>query len=73
MRLYRVTAKADFNGAPGRSLWTGSQAKVPGLKRQLADMAGAPIKRDAISVAEHDIPTNKEGLTDWLNKNMGGL
>ena len=73
MRLYRVRAVADFNGAPGRSVWVGSKANVPAAKRELRDMASGNLKISTVEVEEHDVPTSKAGLTDWLNEHVGGI
>jgi hypothetical protein len=62
MRLYKITAS---DGADEREIhWVGSKADGVASRKQLA---AAGWQRREISEVEVDVPTNKEGLLQWLN------
>lgn len=59
MKLYRVTG-------PGKKpVWTGTQADAAAIKARYKD-EGA--KRNEVGAEAVDIPTDKAGLLEWLNK-----
>lgn len=65
MKLYRtcVAGRASETAEP---LWAGSQAEA-GKHRKELNQRGH--KRADISTDEVEVPTNKTGLLEWLNKN----
>lgn len=60
MKLYKTTATND-----PKAHWAGSQAEAAGQRKAL-NQAGH--KRDSITTDEVDVPTDKKGLLEFLNK-----
>jgi hypothetical protein len=70
MKLYKVSAKYSIklNGAPvlqTPSKYLGTKGECIAYRKELME-AGA--KRKEIETEAVDIPTNKEGLVEWLNQ-----
>lgn len=71
MRTYRVSANvADLGrgaGVQGRvTRFAGTQAEARAEVKAIVAEHG--VKRDAVRVAEIDVPTGKEGLLAFLNE-----
>ena len=61
MKLYRVSANADVQ----KVVWVGTQSDAAKTRKEfVAD----GFKRAELSTEEVDVPTNKEGLLEFLNK-----
>lgn len=61
MRLYRITA----NETALPSVWAGSQAEAAAARKLLVDQGA---KRKDLVTEEIEVPTNKQGLIDFLNR-----
>ena len=68
MKLYRVSgnsdrqfdAKSDFRSV----IWAGSQSDAAKARKELIENG---FKRTELLTEDIDVPTNKEGLLDFLN------
>lgn len=66
MKLYRtITSTADPKEA-----WAGSQAEAAS-QRKAFNQSG--VRRDDIVTVEVDVPTDKKGLLEFLNKRGGNV
>ena len=63
MKLYRITATQDDENHT--AVWVGSQADAGKARKELVAKG---FKRAEINTEEVDVPTNKEGLLAFLNK-----
>lgn len=61
MKLYRVSANADVQ----KIVWVGTQSDAAKTRKELV---ADGFKRAELSTEEVDVPTNKEGLLEFLNK-----
>lgn len=61
MKLYRVSANADVQ----KVVWVGTQSDAAKIRKELVSDG---FKRAELSTEEVDVPTNKEGLLEFLNK-----
>lgn len=61
MRLYKITA----NETALPSVWAGSQAEAATARKLLVDQGA---KRKDLVTEEIEVPTNKQGLIDFLNR-----
>lgn len=60
MKLYRISGNSDKQ----RVIWAGSQSDAAKARKELiAD----GFKRAELLTEDIDVPTNKEGLLDFLN------
>lgn len=68
MKLYFVTGLVDApeegDGVVTESRWVGSQAEAGTVRK---DMLSRGATRKGISTSDVDVPTNKEGLLQFLN------
>lgn len=62
MRLYKITANDGTAGS--ETHWVGSKAEGVAKRKQLATEGWT---RKEIDEVEVEVPTNKEGLLQWLN------
>jgi hypothetical protein len=68
MRLYQVITPSLYPDQGNMVTWHGTKADVA---KRVAEIRGKccrphmPVERQ-----EHDIPTDKAGLIDWLNENL---
>lgn len=64
MKLYRISVESERD-ADRPCVWVGSQADAGKARKEfVAD----GFKRAEITTDEVDVPTNKEGLINFLNK-----
>ena len=61
MKLYRVSANADVQ----KIVWVGTQSDAAKARKEFVSDG---FKRAELSTEEVDVPTNKEGLLEFLNK-----
>lgn len=68
MKFYKVKAVASVQDVTpdSETHWVGTQADAAKARKKLADDG---FKRAEITTDEVDVPTDKTGLLDWLNKN----
>lgn len=68
MRLYKITALNTSKGEQpdSETHWVGSKAEGVAKRKQLAVEGWT---RKEINEVEIEVPTNKEGLLQWLNSN----
>lgn len=64
MRLYKITAQGDHKLVP-TVLFAGSQADAASQRKALTEQG---YKRASIETKEVEVPTNKQGLIDFLNR-----
>lgn len=62
MRLYKTTANADESTLVR---WSGTQADAASERRIFNSTKKIP--RDSITTEEVEVPTNKQGLLEFLN------
>lgn len=69
MKLYRIAAVNTSKGEQPdlETHWVGSKAEGVLKRKQLAAEGWT---RKEISEVEVEIPTDKKGLLEWLNKNV---
>lgn len=69
MNVYKVTGKNNSGSeAPDtETRWAGSQTEAAKARKALGE---AGFKRSEIETHTVEIPTNKDGLLEWLNKNV---
>lgn len=67
MKLYRTHIHSNFAVPGAKAIWSASKADASKDRGTLAEKYG--LKRTQVYSHEHDIPTNKQGLLDWLNEN----
>lgn len=68
MRLYKITActnTAEAKTLP--TLWAGSQTEAAKARKQMLELDAS---RATTETFELDIPTNKDGLLEWLRANV---
>lgn len=63
MKLYRTTV-TDAGPEDVAVRWAGSQAEAASQRKAL----NQNFKRDKINTEEVDVPTDKKGLLEFLNK-----
>lgn len=68
MKFYKVSAVASVQDESPDSAthWVGTQSDAAAARKKLA---ADGFKRVEIKTDEIDVPTDKAGLLDWLNKN----
>lgn len=69
MRLYKIVGKNKPSGnlPDTTTKWVGTKAEAVAARKELTDTG---YKRADIDSDEIDVPTDKAGLLDWLNKNV---
>lgn len=68
MILYRITS--DSRAVKQRTEWFATQADMQHRRKELrAEAARRPFDQIEFSSAKVNIPTDKAGLLEWLNKN----
>lgn len=60
MKLYSVHYYDEFGHYQE---WAGSKREVSAAKKRIKNVENADIGE----IFEHEVPTNKKGLIDWLN------
>ena len=60
MKLYRISGNSDKQ----RVIWVGSQSDAAKARKELIEDG---FKRAELLTEDIDVPTNKEGLLDFLN------
>lgn len=68
MRLYRVSLRTEERLIQG---FAGSQADASKARQTLVDKFG--VRKAAVEIQEVDVPTQKAGLLDYLNKLVGAV
>lgn len=68
MKLHRITVKHPQEGTC--YIWCRTQLDVAQQKRELKNTLMAGLEKDALTVEQVEIPTDKGGLVDWLNANF---
>lgn len=64
MKLYKITAT---NGdGDTETKWAGSQTESAKARKEFMDIG---FKRNQLVTEDVEVPTNKDGLLNWLNKN----
>jgi hypothetical protein len=63
MKLYRIDAVTD-DGQDTVTKFVGTQAAASAHRKELSDNG---FKRKNVTTTELDVPTNKEGLIEFLN------
>lgn len=63
MRAYQVKVQGKTKR------WAGSMAECREAKKELVEEGDGAVKASAITYDETEVPTNKEGLLEFLNKN----
>lgn len=65
MKLYKVTAQSNRDDTPvSEIVWVGSQADAAKARKSFIEQG---FKRAKLDTEEVDVPTNKEGLLNFLN------
>lgn len=64
MKLYRIVAASE-KGADIITRWVGTQSDAAKTRKELV---ADGFKRAELSTEEVDVPTNKEGMLEFLNK-----
>jgi len=60
MKLYKITARNEA------TTWAGSQTEAAKARKEFMELG---YKRADLDTQDIDIPTDKVGLLNWLNKN----
>lgn len=63
MKLYKTPAIRD---AATKVVWGGSQTESAKHRKEFGE---AGFKRSEVSTQTVEVPTHKDGLLEWLNKN----
>lgn len=66
MRLYKITATNALSETLP-TLWAGSLTEAAKARK---DMLALGANRASTDTQELDIPTNKDGLLEWLRSNV---
>ena len=64
MKLYKTTVK---NALDLTARWAGSQTEATKHRKEFGE---AGFKRSEVETQTVDVPTHKDGLLEWLNKNV---
>lgn len=70
MKLYKITAKTtrniDVSSDFKSTKWAGSQTEAAKARKEFMDRG---FKRAELDTQDVEVPTNKDGLLNWLNLN----
>lgn len=68
MKLYLITATSTDTAKAPHSSWVGSQAEAASMRKRL----NPEFRRAEITTSEVDVPTDKQGLIQFLNALAAG-
>ena len=68
MKLYLITATSTDTGVAPHASWVGSQAVAASMRKRLSP----EFRRAEITTSEVDVPTDKQGLIQFLNALAAG-
>ena len=69
MKIYRVLMSGDFDDGDSRAFWFTRKSEFKKHQRALFESCIDGGTRPDADLEEFDVPSNKDGLVEFLNKN----